>query len=217
MAASEISLQNQRSRRVRRFYRALAWSYDPMRRWWSRHTAEAENALDSLFVKYVQPDSRILELGPGTGINLDRLARVSPKFQSYLGIDLSEEMLVRARRRAKGDPRVDLHLGDVRELTSVEGSFDFVISTWLLSHLERPETIVRSAVQKLAPGGAAVFLFATAPQSKIVRALYQAIWSAGSARLVEPGPLQQVPGFERTETFGAALGAMATLNVYRAP
>lgn len=205
-----------RTRSVRRFYRLCAGIYDPLRRWWSRRTPQAESELDSLFAKRIGPDSRILELGPGTGVNLERLYRVSPGFRSYLGIDISPEMLARARRKVRGDSRVELRLGDVRELTDVDGPFDFVVSTWILSHLERPEDVVRAALEKLAPGGTAVFLFATAPASRRIRAVYAAIWRAGAAAFVDPDPLLALPGVERTQTTRAALGARATLIVYRA-
>lgn len=151
-----------------------------------------------------------------TDVDVQRLYRVSPEFQSYLGIDLSKEMLSRAQRRAEGDSRVELRLGDVRDLSTVTGPFDFVVSTWILSHLEQPEATVRAALQKLAPGGTAVFLFGTKPRSGVAAAIYKVIWRAGSARLVDPTPLRQLPGFGRTETFDAALGAMATLIVYQA-
>ena len=103
MATRRVSLSSQRSRSVRRFYRLMAWIYDPLRRWWSRRTAAAESELDSLFAENIRASSRILELGPGTGVNLARLYRVSPEFRSYLGIDLSKEMLSRAQRVAPGD------------------------------------------------------------------------------------------------------------------
>ncbi len=216
MSSGLVAHPSERSRDVRRFYRLTAWRYDRFRRWWSKRTSEAESELDLLFAKHIRANSRILELGPGTGANLARLYRASPEFRSYLGLDLSKEMLARARRKAQEDSRVELRLGDVRELSTVEGSFDFVVSTWMLSHLEQPEATVRAALQKLAPGGTAVFLFGTAPRSGVVRAIYRTIWRAGSARLVDPTRLRQLPGFERTETFNAALGGMATLIVYRA-
>ncbi|MEN8185357.1 MAG: class I SAM-dependent methyltransferase [Myxococcota bacterium] len=193
-----------------------AWLYDPFRRWWSKRTSEAESELDVLFAKTIRANSRILELGPGTGVNLDRLYRVAPEFHSYLGIDFSREMLARAQRRAKGDSRVELRLGDVCDLSSLEGRFDFIFSTWVLSHLEQPEEAVRAAIEKLAPGGVAAFLFGTAPASGGDQAVYRAIWRAGSARRVDPEPLHRLPGFERAETFDASLGASATLIVYRA-
>ena len=215
-SASTAELRGERSHSVRRFYRLTAWLYDPIRRWWNRQTSEAESELDSLFAKHIRPDSRILELGPGTGINLERLYRAAPEFRSYLGIDLSKAMLARAERKVRGGSHAELRQGDICDLSNVEGPFDFVVSTWVLSHLERPEYVVRSALRKLAPGGTGVFLFATAPDSGAQRAFYRAIWGAGSARIVDPDPLCKLPGFERLETFPAGLGARATLIVYRA-
>lgn len=216
MSPPQDSLERDRSRGVRNFYRLTARIYDPFRRWWARRSSGAERELDALFSKNVHASARILELGPGTGVNLARLYRVSPSFQSYLGIDLSEEMLSRAQRVAGGDARVELRLGDVRELSSLEGQFDFVVSTWLLSHLEQPEVAVRAALEKLAPGGSAVFLFAAEPRSRVARAIYRAAWRLGAARFPAPEPLHRLPGLERMESFDAAFGAMATLIVYRA-
>ena len=102
----------------------------------------------------------------------------------------------------------------MRELSTIEGPFDFVISTWILSHLEQPEATVRRAIEKLAPGGTAVFLFGTAPPSGGASAIYRAIWRSGSARLVDPEPLRRLTGLERTQSFKATLGAMATMMVY---
>lgn len=41
--------------------------------------------------------------------------------------------------------------------TSVDGPFDFIVSTWTLSHLDATSEAVRGAPAKLAPGGTAVF------------------------------------------------------------
>ena len=213
---STVALGRDRSQSVRRFYRLTAWLYDPFRRWWSGRTSEPESELDSLFAKHIRPNSRILELGPGTGVNLERLYRVAPKFRSYLGIDLSKEMLARAERKVRGGSHVELRQGDICDLSNIEGPFDFVVSTWVLSHLERPELTVRAALRKLAPGVTAVFLFGAAPESGTQHAFWRAGWQAFSARLVDPDPLYLLPGFERTETFRAGLGARATLIVYRA-
>ena len=78
MSPPQGSQDCERSHSIRRFYRLSAWIYDPIRRWWSKRTSEAESELDSLFAKNIRSDSRILELGPGTGANLVRLCRVSP-------------------------------------------------------------------------------------------------------------------------------------------
>lgn len=41
----------------------------------------------------------------------------------------------------------------------MEGAFDFVACTWLLSHLDDPALTVRQAIAELAQGGTAVFVF----------------------------------------------------------
>lgn len=197
---------------VRRFYRVTAPIYDSFRSWWSGRTSEVESELDALVARHVGPESRILELGPGTGINLERLRRRASGFRSYLGIDASSQMLERARARAAGDARIDLRLGDVRDLSDASGQYDFIVSTWVLSHLEAPVEVVGRALDLLAPDGIAVFVFSTRPTSPIVRFLVAPLWRLGSARLVDPAPLRSLPGLERLESY---FGGLATLAVFR--
>ena len=198
----------------RRLYRRFAPFYDGFRALWSRWTRPIEQDVDRLFRDRIGPESRILELAPGTGINIARLLRCSPGFASYLGIDASEEMLARARPRARGDARFDLRVGDATDLGTVESVFDFVVSTWLLSHLDEPTAVVRGALAKLAPGGTAVFVFFTEPRSKLVRVGLRALGGPFSYRFVDPEPIRELRGLERLET---CAGGMATLAVFRAP
>lgn len=200
--------------RIRGLYRRFAPFYDGFRAIWGRWTRPVEEDLDRLFRDHIGPDSRILELAPGTGINIDRLLRCSRGFASYLGLDASEEMLVRARSRARGDARVDLRVGDATDLSTVEGVFDFVVSTWLLSHLEEPAAAVRGALSKLAPGGTAVFVFFTAPRSRLLRAGLRTLGGPFSYRFVDAEPIRGLPELERFET---CAGGMASLAVFRAP
>ncbi len=206
--------ENRRSRlaHVRQVYRILVWFYDPIRALWSRLTSRVEGRLDQLFRERVGPHTRILELGPGTGVNLLRLRRVAPHFASYLGIDASDAMLARARRKLGDDPRIELRLGNVTDLSMASGPFDFVVSTWLLSHLEKPERTVQDAVERLAEGGTAVFVFSTLPRRWLARMLLAPFYRLAAARLVDPGPLAALPGLERLET---SCGGLATLAVFR--
>jgi SAM-dependent methyltransferase len=199
---------------ARRLYRWLAPIYDALRRIWSRWTAATEAALDELFAKRISSDSQILELAPGTGINLDRVFRCAPGFHSYLGIDVSEVMLARARPRTRGDPRIVLRVGDATDLSGVLGPFEYIVCTWLLSHLDAPRDTARGALSKLAPGGSAVFVFFTKPESRLVRWLLNPFMRLFRVRFVDPEPFRTLPYFERM-TIDA--GGMATLVVFRRP
>jgi ubiquinone/menaquinone biosynthesis C-methylase UbiE len=209
--AAATSPQVERTRRV---YRRYAPFYDAFRAVWSRWTRPIERELDRLFRERIGPDTDILELAPGTGINIERLLRCSPAFGRYLGIDSSDEMLARARPKARGDERIELCLGDATDLTSVSDTFEFVVSTWLLSHLDAPVATLRDALGRLAPGGSAVFVFLTAPRGKLLHAVLRALGGPFSFHMIDPEPIRNLPGLEQLRTCAAG---MATLAVFRAP
>ncbi len=200
--------------RTRRLYRWVAPFYDTFRRLWSRWTQPVEDALDAWFRERIGPSSRILELAPGTGINVDRLLRHAPDFTSYLGIDSSPEMLDRARERSGGDARMELRLGDATDLGGVAGAFDFIVCTWLLSHLDAPAELVRDAVGRLAPGGSAVFVFFSAPLNPVRRGVLSALGRPFRYRFVDAETLRGIPNLESLEI---CAGGMATVASFRAP
>lgn len=200
--------------RTRKLYRWVAPLYDPFRSLWSRWTRPAEEVLDRLFRERVGAGSRILELAPGTGINIARLRRIAPDFASYVGIDSSPQMLDRARVRARGDRRIRLVLADATDLSLLEGEFELVVCTWLLSHLDAPVETARGAIEKLAPGGSAVFVFFTAPRNALLRRLLEAVGHPGRYRFVETAPIEELPGLERRMS---CAGGMATVAVFRRP
>jgi len=199
--------------RARRVYRLFAPVYPAFRVLWSLATRPVEDDLDRLFRERIRPGSRILELAPGTGINIARLFRCSRDFDAYLGIDASQQMLARARAAARSDERIDLRLGDATDLTGVEAGFDFIVCTWLLSHLDAPAETVRDALGKLSPGGTAVFAFVTMPRANLLRRALRALSGPFSFQPVDTEPIRALPGLERMHS---CAGGMATLAVFRA-
>lgn len=64
--------------------------------------------------------ARVLEIGCGTGRNLDQLAKLLPK-ATLTGADLSADMLVQARRRLGGlGERLQLREGDFTRMPASE-------------------------------------------------------------------------------------------------
>jgi ubiquinone/menaquinone biosynthesis C-methylase UbiE len=200
--------------RTRRVYHRVAPLYDAFRSLWSRWTRPVEAALDDLFRERIGSGTRILELAPGTGINVERMFRCAPDFASYLGIDSSEEMLARAREKARGDPRIELRIGDATDLRALEGRFDFLVCTWLLSHLDAPAETVRDALSTLSPGGTAAFVFFTQPTGALLRRVLERLGGPLRYRFVDTRTIQTLPNLERLETCAAG---MATIAVFAAP
>ena len=79
----------------------------------------------------IEPGARVLEIGVGTGIALDAY----PTHCRVTGIDLADDMLVKARERvmANGWTHIDLQQGDAMELAFPEGSFDYVTAFHVVS------------------------------------------------------------------------------------
>ncbi|MDR2711935.1 MAG: class I SAM-dependent methyltransferase [Clostridiales bacterium] len=103
-----------------------------------------------------RPDFRLLDLGCGTGIELERLFAKYPEMQ-VTGVDLSAEMLKRLRAKFPGKS-LDLICGSYFDL-DFGNEFDIVLSAYSLHHF--PEDTKCGLYQKiraaLLPGG--IFLF----------------------------------------------------------
>jgi len=93
----------------------------------------------------------LLEIGVGTGLTLARY----PASSTITGIDLSEEMLVKARQRAMALPerRIALHAMDAEELTFPNGHFDCVTIPYVLSATPNPARLISEARRVCRRGG----------------------------------------------------------------
>lgn len=109
-----------------------------------------EHVIDGLGVRR---DWRVLEIGCGMGRLLRPLA---PRVARVVGVDLSPEMLRRAREHCGPLPNVELHATDGDLDFLPDGGFDFVFSHIVFQHLPRKtyaERYFREAFRLLAPGG----------------------------------------------------------------
>lgn len=117
--------------------------------------ASGERDLQEKVVDGLEVSSRwrVLEIGCGMG----RLLRpLSPRVARVVGVDLSEEMLRRAREHCASLANVELKLTDGRLDFLADGTFDFVFSHIVFQHLPRKayaERYFREAFRVLAPGG----------------------------------------------------------------
>jgi demethylmenaquinone methyltransferase/2-methoxy-6-polyprenyl-1,4-benzoquinol methylase len=126
-------------------YRRIARFYDAV--------VEPPNAaLREIALGMVPPADgmSVLEVGCGTGTNLDRYQRAGCR---VFGVDLSPSMLAIAR--AKLGDRAELWLGDAADMPYQDGSFDLV--TALLTLHEMPSdvraAVMAEMVRVVAPEG----------------------------------------------------------------
>jgi SAM-dependent methyltransferase len=99
------------------------------------------------------PGRLALELGCGTGIFL---ARVAPAGARIVGLDLSADLLAKARLRLAGAPNVVLHRGNAEHSPYANASFDAVYGSSVLHHLDLDRAL-GEVFRVLRPGGRCVF------------------------------------------------------------
>lgn len=98
---------------------------------------------------------RVLDVGAGTGLLAERVARRFQRAELTL-LDVSPEMLAHARARFAGEPagRVRFEVGDYAR-APLGGPFDAVVSALSIHHLPDPEkrALYARVLAALAPGG----------------------------------------------------------------
>jgi len=140
--------------KVQRFYRFHACLYDATRWLFLRGRRRAVERLD------LRPDSAVLELGCGTGLNFAHIvSRLDARTGRLAGVDFSEPMLRRARRRvaARGWPNVGL-LQEDAGIVAIPGRFDAVLFAYSLAMMRDWQGALRNAAAHLSPGGRLVVL-----------------------------------------------------------
>lgn len=93
---------------------------------------------------------RVLDIGSGTGSNLRLLRELG--FQKYVGLDSRENALRYCSR--KGFSRV--LKGDACALPFLDGTFDFILATDVIEHIDDDELAIREIARVLRPGGKAL-------------------------------------------------------------
>jgi phosphatidylethanolamine/phosphatidyl-N-methylethanolamine N-methyltransferase len=99
-----------------------------------------------------QSRGRILEVGVGTGLSL-------PDYDRHLeivGIDLSPEMLEKARERVLEEGLTNvtgLHEMDASDLQFDDNTFDTVVAMYVMTVVPEPEKVMRELARVCRPGG----------------------------------------------------------------
>lgn len=99
-----------------------------------------------------KPGERVLEVGVGTGLSLP----MYPTWVRITGIDVSREMLVRARRRVEREALANVEAlveMDAEHMSFADGSFDRVVAMYVVSVVQHPERVMAELRRVCRPGG----------------------------------------------------------------
>lgn len=103
----------------------------------------------------LKPGETVLDLGAGAGIDCFLAARKVGPAGRVIGVDMTPEMLDRARGNARtsGLTNVEFRLGEIENLPVADGSVDVVISNCVINLSTDKPRVFREALRVLRPGG----------------------------------------------------------------
>lgn len=96
-------------------------------------------------------DARILDVGTSTGTNLRMLRDLG--YTNFIGLDFSPEAIRFCREKGLGEVKE----GNIKELPFPDESFDLVLATDIIEHIDDDKKALSEIERVLRPGGHALF------------------------------------------------------------
>ncbi|MBM3264318.1 MAG: bifunctional demethylmenaquinone methyltransferase/2-methoxy-6-polyprenyl-1,4-benzoquinol methylase UbiE [candidate division Zixibacteria bacterium] len=165
---------HQKSRRVRDMFDRIAARYDLLNRLLSAGSdlywrSAALSALDA------PPESRILDVGVGTGDLALALVRRSAPPRIVIGVDLASGMMRIGQSKAKKNASrpVRFVCGDAETLPFAAETFDGAMVAFGVRNFADVPAGLRSIRRTLRPGGRLVVLELSRPRLPVIKQMYQ--------------------------------------------
>jgi ubiquinone/menaquinone biosynthesis C-methylase UbiE len=95
---------------------------------------------------------RVLDVGTQRGDFINAMMNSMKDYEAFVGIDISEEDLEKARKEVSGDS-VEFKLMNGEDLAFENDSFDTVCISHSLHHLDNIDTVLGEMLRVLKPGG----------------------------------------------------------------
>jgi len=104
----------------------------------------------------LQPGQTVLDLGSGAGVDCFLAARRVGPEGYVIGVDMTDEMLARARANAArgGFTNIEFRKGEIENLPAESGTVDRIISNCVINLAPDKARVFAEAYRVLKPGGA---------------------------------------------------------------
>jgi phosphatidylethanolamine/phosphatidyl-N-methylethanolamine N-methyltransferase len=146
---------------IKRIYAGYSNVYDYIFKWFfsPRH----QHVINSL---NIGPNARVLDVGVGTGLSLP----LYPRHCRVVGIDLSGDMLKKARKKVRkyGLTGVSLLEMDASRLAFQDNTFDFVVAAFVISVVPDPVRVISEMKRVAKPEGRIVIINHFQSQNRVV-------------------------------------------------
>src|SRR5260370_18066706 len=108
-----------------------------------------------LAIASLERGQTVLDLGSGAGFDCFLAARAVGPTGKVIGVDMTPEMLTKARENAKrnGFDNVEFRLGEIEALPVADESVDVIISNCVINLSPQKERVFREAFRVLRTGG----------------------------------------------------------------
>ena len=101
----------------------------------------------------LEPGMTVLDLGSGAGFDCFIAAgQVGPRGR-VIGVDMTPEMIARARGNAAGHANVEFRLGELEHLPVADGTVDVILSNCVVNLVPDKAQVFRETHRVLRPGG----------------------------------------------------------------
>jgi len=144
----------------------------------------------------------VVDLGSGAGFDCFLAARVVGKHGRVIGVDMTHEMLTKARESAQknGFTNVEFRLGEIEALPVADNSVDVIISNCVINLSPEKQRVFNESFRVLKPGGrlAIADVVATAPLPDHIKADWAAYTGcmAGASQISDLERMLHASGFK---------------------
>lgn len=155
-----------------------------------------------LAIASLKEGQTVLDLGSGAGFDCFLAARAVGKTGRVIGVDMTHEMLMKARENAQknGFTNVEFRLGEIEALPVADSSIDVIISNCVINLSPEKQRVFNEAFRVLKPGGrfAVADMVATAPLPDDIKADWGAYTGcvAGASQITDLERMLYSSGFK---------------------